>query len=47
VERLIDARSSARRAKNWKEADRVRAELAALGVILEDKSDGQTIWRCA
>jgi cysteinyl-tRNA synthetase len=47
VERLVDARSSARRAKNWKEADRVRAELAAVGVILEDKSDGQTLWRRA
>jgi cysteinyl-tRNA synthetase len=45
VEELIDARRSARRAKNWTEADRVRAELAGLGVILEDRSDGQTLWR--
>jgi cysteinyl-tRNA synthetase len=47
VEWLVDARRSARRAKNWKEADRIRAELAAAGVILEDKSDGNTIWRRA
>ena len=47
VEWLVDARRAARRAKNWKEADRIRAELAAVGVILEDKSDGQTIWRRA
>jgi cysteinyl-tRNA synthetase len=47
VQRLIDARGSARSARNWQEADRIRAELAASGVILEDKSDGQTIWRRA
>ncbi|MBV8803795.1 MAG: cysteine--tRNA ligase [Sinobacteraceae bacterium] len=47
VEWLVDARRAARRAKNWKEADRIRAELAAAGVILEDKSDGNTIWRRA
>jgi cysteinyl-tRNA synthetase len=47
VEQLVDARSRARRAKNWKEADRVRAELASLGVMLEDKSDGETLWRRA
>jgi cysteinyl-tRNA synthetase len=47
VECQIDARSAARRAKNWKEADRIRAELAAAGVILEDKSDGHTLWRRA
>jgi cysteinyl-tRNA synthetase len=45
VEGLVDARTSARRAKNWKEADRIRAQLASAGVILEDKPSGQTIWR--
>jgi cysteinyl-tRNA synthetase len=47
LQRLIDARGLARRSRNWQEADRIRAELAASGVILEDKSDGQTIWRRA
>jgi cysteinyl-tRNA synthetase len=47
VEQLIGARNTARQAKNWQEADRIRGELAAVGVILEDKPGGETIWRCA
>jgi cysteinyl-tRNA synthetase len=47
VEWQIAARRTARLAKNWTEADRIRAELAAAGVILEDKSNGNTIWRRA
>ncbi len=44
IELLIKLRSEARAAKNWKESDRLRDELAALGVILEDRSDG-TVWK--
>ena len=47
VEARIAARAAARRAKNWAESDRIRAELAAAGVILEDKPGGQTAWRRA
>ena len=47
VEERITARSAARRAKNWSESDRIRDELAAAGVILEDKPGGQTTWRRA
>jgi len=47
VEARIAARAAARRAKNWAESDRIRAELAAAGVILEDKPGGQTVWRRA
>ena len=47
VERRIAARAAARRAKNWAESDRIRDELAAAGVILEDKPGGQTTWRRA
>ena len=46
VERRIAARSVARRARDWAESDRIRDELAALGVILEDKG-GATTWRRA
>ena len=43
----IAARAAARRAKNWAESDRIRDELAAAGVILEDKPGGTTTWRRA
>ncbi|MFO0987622.1 MAG: cysteine--tRNA ligase [Alphaproteobacteria bacterium] len=43
---LIDARLAARKAKNYKEADRIRDELARQGVILEDGPKGTT-WRRA
>ncbi len=43
----IDARAAARKAKNWAESDRIRDELAAAGVILEDKPGGRTEWRRA
>ena len=43
---LIEARNSARKAKNFKEADRIRDELAAIGVVLKDSKDGTT-WEIA
>jgi len=46
VEALIQARLDARAAKNWAESDRIRDELTALGVVLED-SKGGTTWRLA
>jgi len=45
IEARIAARSAARRAKNWAESDRIRDELFAAGVVLEDKSGGKTAWR--
>ena len=45
IEFLIDARNAARKAKNFKEADRIRDELTAMGAELEDKKDGTTTWR--
>ncbi len=44
VERLIAARLDARKAKDFKEADRLRAAIAAMGVMIEDRPDG-TKWR--
>ncbi len=44
VEGLIAARTAARAAKDWAEADRLRGELAALGVRIEDGPQGTT-WR--
>ncbi|HXC60182.1 MAG TPA: cysteine--tRNA ligase, partial [Steroidobacteraceae bacterium] len=45
IDLAIAARLVARKARNFKESDRLRDELAAAGIILEDKPDGQTIWR--
>lgn len=46
IEAAIQARLDARKAKNWAEADRIRADLLAQGVILEDGAGGTT-WRRA
>ena len=46
VERLIELRAAARQAKDFEEADRIRDQLAAEGVILEDQP-GRTRWRLA
>jgi cysteinyl-tRNA synthetase len=45
IEERIAARLAARQAKNWAESDRIRNELAAAGVVLEDKPGGATEWR--
>ena len=44
VEALIAARLQARAEKNWAESDRIRDQLAAMGVVLEDGKGGTT-WR--
>jgi cysteinyl-tRNA synthetase len=44
IENLIGERARARNAKNWGEADRIRKELAASGVIIEDTPEG-TVWK--
>jgi cysteinyl-tRNA synthetase len=46
IQEKIDARLAARKAKNYAEADRIRKELEASGVILEDGPKGTT-WRRA
>lgn len=40
IEALIEARQTARKEKNWAEADRIRDELKAQGIILEDTPQG-------
>ena len=44
VEKLIAARKAARATKDWKEADRLRGELDAAGIVIEDGAGGTT-WR--
>jgi cysteinyl-tRNA synthetase len=46
IERLVSSRLEARKAKNFVESDRIRDELAAMGVVLKDSKDGTT-WEIA
>ncbi len=41
---LINDRLAARHTKNWKESDRIRDELDAMGVAIKDNKDGTTTW---
>jgi cysteinyl-tRNA synthetase len=45
IEGLIEKRAAARKARDFKESDRIRDELAAAGVLLEDQPGGRTLWR--
>lgn len=47
VEALIAARAEARKQRDFARADEIRDEIAALGVLLEDKPDGSSSWRLA
>lgn len=44
IDALVAARRAARAAKNFAEADRIRDQLVAAGIALEDKPD-RTLWR--
>jgi cysteinyl-tRNA synthetase len=47
IEALLAARRAARAAKNFAESDRIREQLSAAGILLEDKPGGTTHWRRA
>jgi cysteinyl-tRNA synthetase len=44
IDALVSARTEAKKARDFAEADRIRGELAAEGIVLEDGPAG-TIWR--
>ncbi|MEO1192417.1 MAG: cysteine--tRNA ligase [Pseudomonadota bacterium] len=44
IQRLVDARLAARSARDYDTADRIRAELASLGITVEDRAEGSA-WR--
>jgi cysteinyl-tRNA synthetase len=43
IEKLIEARNKARQIKDWKSSDKIRDELLAQGILLEDTTSG-TRW---
>ncbi len=44
IQRMVEARQVARLARDYTTADRIRDELVAFGVTVEDRADGQ-VWR--
>jgi len=44
IEKMIEERTAARKAKDWTKADQIRKELGKRNIILEDRSEG-TIWK--
>jgi cysteinyl-tRNA synthetase len=46
IDRLISDRTAARARKDFKESDRIRDELAAMGVVIKDSKEGTT-WEIA
>jgi cysteinyl-tRNA synthetase len=40
IDALVQKREAARKAKNWKEADAIRTQLKAMGIVLEDTAQG-------
>jgi cysteinyl-tRNA synthetase len=44
IVRLVEDRLLARHNKDWKESDRIRDELAAMGIAIKDNKDGTTTW---
>jgi cysteinyl-tRNA synthetase len=47
ISRLVDERLDARKRRDFKTADEIRAKLTGAGIILEDRPDGRTDWRRA
>jgi cysteinyl-tRNA synthetase len=41
---ILSIRQEYRQAKDWDRADRLRAQLADLGIVIEDRPEGAT-WR--
>lgn len=45
IEQMIEARKTAKANKEWAQADSIRDQLKAQGIVLEDVAGGSTLWR--
>jgi len=45
IQLFIELRNNAKSEKNYAFSDRIRESLKKLGVLLEDKKDGSTVWK--
>jgi cysteinyl-tRNA synthetase len=45
INHLIEIRKEAKKSKKWNLADQIRNELKEIGILLEDRKDGSTIWK--
>ena len=45
IEQFIEARKTAKANKDWAQADSIRDQLKAQGIVLEDVAGGKTSWR--
>jgi cysteinyl-tRNA synthetase len=44
IEKMVHERTEARKSKDWAKADKIRAELLEMKIVLEDRADG-TVWK--
>jgi cysteinyl-tRNA synthetase len=45
VQKMVDERTAAKKAKDFKRADAIRQALTAQGIIIEDRPDGTSRWK--
>jgi cysteinyl-tRNA synthetase len=45
IDAKVAERDEARRHKDFKKADQIRAELSSLGITIEDRPDGTSRWK--
>ena len=43
IQRMVDERAAARKAKDWKRSDELRDAIKAAGYVLEDTREGQKV----
>jgi cysteinyl-tRNA synthetase len=47
MEMILGVRASAKAGKDWATSDRIRDELANLGILVKDGKDNKTEWEIA